>query len=169
MKFNNIVNKILNEDLDAGLKKGIEVEKEHTDIYNELKKMFGDELPWSLEEFSEMIAKDHLDEDPKYYEYLDDMEKKMKANKGVKSESMTAGGAGGVFTAYSGTVDAGEYGGHVGNVDFYAPGDTRIPQGPGKASISSKDNKKKKKKQSKKQKNNGALMPTARRMFPNVS
>lgn len=44
------------------IKKGIEVEKEHTDDLGEAK----------------AIAKDHLVENGKYYDYLDEMEKKMK-------------------------------------------------------------------------------------------
>ena len=44
------------------LKKGIEIEKEHTDD----------------EEVARTVALAHLKENPKYYDYLDEMEKKMK-------------------------------------------------------------------------------------------
>lgn len=39
-----------------------------------------------------------------------------------------AGGTGGVFTGYADTVNAGQYGGAVGNNDFYAAGDARLPK-----------------------------------------
>jgi len=57
----------------------------------------------------------------KLNKFLKDLDDKL-----VKEE-MTAGGTGGAFTAYSGTVDAGSTGGSVGNSDSYAPGDARIP------------------------------------------
>jgi hypothetical protein len=43
-------------------------------------------------------------------------------------ESNTAGGTGGVFTGYAGTVNAGNFGGAVPNSDTYAPGDARLPK-----------------------------------------
>ena len=94
MEFDKFINKLLSEDLSDNIKDGIEVEKEHKDIYNELKSLFKDEFPWSLDEFSEMIARDHDKENPKYYKYLKDMEKKMDSDE-VKAESMSAGGTGG--------------------------------------------------------------------------
>ena len=42
--------------------------------------------------------------------------------------SNIGGGTGGAFTSYSGTVDAGSAGGTVGNQDFYATGDSRLPK-----------------------------------------
>lgn len=39
-------------------------------------------------------------------------------------KEMNAAGAGGVF----GVGSSGEFGGAVGNTDFYAPGDARIPK-----------------------------------------
>jgi len=54
------------------LKMGIEVEKEHVDIYNELKKKYN--IDMTLEEFSERIAKDHLKELSDYYTRLKKME-----------------------------------------------------------------------------------------------
>jgi len=39
-----------------------------------------------------------------------------------------AGGVAGVFTGYSGTVNAGQYGGAFGNNDSYAAGDARLPK-----------------------------------------
>lgn len=57
------------------LSKGIEVEKEH----------FKDDRLWdaiedsdSVENGAEAIAEVHLEESPKYYEFLDEMEKRMK-------------------------------------------------------------------------------------------
>ena len=43
-------------------------------------------------------------------------------------EANTAGGTSGAFTTYAGTVNAGLYGGSVGNVDSYATGDARLPK-----------------------------------------
>ena len=56
------------------LSMGIEVEKEHSDIYNELKKMFGEDIPWTLEEFTAKIAKGHFKELKDYYTRLKKME-----------------------------------------------------------------------------------------------
>lgn len=61
---------------------GIEVEKEHADIYNVLKKMFGEDIPWTLEEFSSMIAKGHFKELPDYYSRLKKMEEEGKKENG---------------------------------------------------------------------------------------
>ena len=47
------------------LKQGMDVEKEHSDE----------------PEVEKGIAKAHLDEDPRYYDYLDDMERKMNRAK----------------------------------------------------------------------------------------
>jgi hypothetical protein len=44
------------------------------------------------------------------------------------NEANTAGGTGGVFTGYAGTMDAGAGGGRFGNADSYAPGDARLPK-----------------------------------------
>lgn len=44
------------------------------------------------------------------------------------NETTQAGGTGGAFTGYAGTVNAGQYGGNVGNTDFYATGDARLPK-----------------------------------------
>lgn len=43
-------------------------------------------------------------------------------------ENNTAGGSGGVFTNYAGSVNNGSHGGAVGNSDFYAAGDARLPK-----------------------------------------
>ena len=53
---------------------GIEVEKEHSDIYNQLKKMFGEDIPWTLDEFAKKIAKGHFKELKDYYTRLKNME-----------------------------------------------------------------------------------------------
>lgn len=57
---------------------GIEVEKEHKDIFDALKKKFGDKMPWTLEEFSAKIAKAHLEEFSDYYTRLKKMEDEAK-------------------------------------------------------------------------------------------
>lgn len=51
-------------------------------------------------------------------------------NKALNEMANTAGGAGGVFTAYAGTVNAGEYGNQFPsqNDKAYAPGDARVPK-----------------------------------------
>jgi hypothetical protein len=51
------------------LKAGIEVEKEHTDLYDALKKNVGD-LGMTLDEFAEGIARAHIAEDKDYYKKL---------------------------------------------------------------------------------------------------
>jgi len=60
------------------LEMGIEVEKEHSDIYNSLKKMFGEDIPWTLEEFTEKIAMGHFKELKDYYTRLKKMEEEGK-------------------------------------------------------------------------------------------
>lgn len=44
------------------------------------------------------------------------------------NEAAFSGGTSGAFTQYSGTVNSGQYGGSVGNNDFYATGDARLPK-----------------------------------------
>ena len=70
-----------NASLDEGdsseLKMGIEVEKEHANMYDELKGIFSSneiEMPWTLDEFAEKIAKAHVDEISDYYTRLKKME-----------------------------------------------------------------------------------------------
>lgn len=58
----------------AELKRGIEVEKEHADLYKHLKSLYPD-FRMSLDEFAEWIAKAHLREIKDYYTRLDRMEK----------------------------------------------------------------------------------------------
>ncbi len=76
----------------------------------------------------------------------------MKYKDGLKSmnEMNVAGGPGGMFGYGGGGSNIGSYGGSVGNVDFYAPGDARIPKilGLGTTKSSSKKGKKKKQKNS---------------------
>lgn len=52
------------------LKIGIKVEREHRDVYDMLKKEFGDKLPFSEEELYTLIAKAHIKEDREYYTKL---------------------------------------------------------------------------------------------------
>jgi len=93
------------EQIKNQLEKGIKIEYEHTDD----------------EEIAREIAMDHLYELPDYYDRLikmeDEAERKLK-------EAMTAS-AGGVF---GDAEHIGHMGGSVGNKDFYAPGDTRVPK-----------------------------------------
>ena len=63
------------------LEMGIGVEKEHKDIYEELKGKFGDEFPWTLDEFAERVAKAHLKEFKDYYSRLKKMEDMAKKDK----------------------------------------------------------------------------------------
>ena len=49
------------------LSEGIKVEKEHKDIYDGLRKLFKEKMPWTLDQFSEKIAKAHLEEFDDYY------------------------------------------------------------------------------------------------------
>lgn len=82
-KFNTIIlENIKNIEYDINqLKIGIEIEKEHLDVYNYFKEYlnrFNIEMPCSEEELYTIIAKAHLRENPKYYQYLIDMEDKMK-------------------------------------------------------------------------------------------
>ena len=70
-----------NTDYDEQLKKGIKVESEHCDIYEELKewmdKTFQEysTMPWTKEEFYEKISKAHIKEIPDYYDRLEKIEK----------------------------------------------------------------------------------------------
>ena len=86
------------------LKKGIEIEYEHTND----------------PEISMEIAKDHIYEIPDYYDRLIEME--AEADRKLK-EAMTAS-AGGVFgdASYIGQM------GGKSSSDFYATGDTRVPK-----------------------------------------
>ena len=55
------------------LKIGIKIEKEHKNVYDTFKKVLkenGQRMPMSIDEFSEMVAKAHLDEVPDYYDKL---------------------------------------------------------------------------------------------------
>ena len=58
------------------LEMGIKVEKEHKDIYDALKEKFGDEFPWTLDEFAQKIADVHLEELDDYYTRLKEIEQK---------------------------------------------------------------------------------------------
>lgn len=58
------------------LEMGIEIEKEkeHKDVYEQIKKMCGNKFTWTLEQFAENIAKAHIKEIPNYYDLLKKME-----------------------------------------------------------------------------------------------
>jgi len=56
------------------LKMGIKIEKEHLDIYKELKGIMGSDIPWTENEFAEKIARAHLKELKDYYSRLKNME-----------------------------------------------------------------------------------------------
>jgi hypothetical protein len=61
------------------LQKGIEAEKEHSDVYDFLEKFLKKdkiEMPFTLDEFAAMIAKSHLKEMSDYYTRLAEMEGK---------------------------------------------------------------------------------------------
>jgi len=65
------------------LEMGVKVEKEHKEIYDDLKKKFGEKFPWTLDEFYKKIAMAHLDEFKDYYTKLKKMEE--EANKNMKN------------------------------------------------------------------------------------
>ncbi|TRZ80205.1 hypothetical protein D4R86_04710 [bacterium] len=58
------------KELDMGMK----VEREHMDVYNEINKILGEDMPWTKEEFCEKIARAHLKELKDYYTRLKKME-----------------------------------------------------------------------------------------------
>lgn len=63
------------------LKLGIEVEKEHKDVYDMFKKILDKKnikMPLSLNQFAEIIAKSHLEEMENYYTELRKMESQLK-------------------------------------------------------------------------------------------
>lgn len=91
------------EQIEKEIRTGIEIEFEHTDDKSKARE----------------IAMDHLVEFPDYYTRLHKMEK--QAKKGLK-ETMTAS------NTFGGSPNIGTHGGAVGNSDWYAPGDTRIPK-----------------------------------------
>ena len=61
------------------LEMGVKVEKEHLNIYNELKTLLKSkdiDMPWTEDEFAEKVAKAHLKEMKNYYTELKKMENK---------------------------------------------------------------------------------------------
>ena len=63
------------------LEMGIKVEKEHLNIYKEVKSLLGKngiKMPWTEDEFAEKVAKAHLKEMKNYYTELKKMEDKAK-------------------------------------------------------------------------------------------
>jgi hypothetical protein len=58
-------NKLVNE-----LETGTKVELEHRTTYEWFKDLSSKGIPFSLEEFAEHIAMDHLAENPRYYQQL---------------------------------------------------------------------------------------------------
>ena len=64
--------------ISSELEDGIKVEKEHSDIFNELKKKLGKDFSWTLEEFAKKVAEAHLEEIPDYYKRLKVMEDSYK-------------------------------------------------------------------------------------------
>ena len=64
------------------LEMGIKVEKEHLNIYKEIKSLLEKndiKIPWTEDEFAEKVAKAHLKEIGNYYTELKKMEDKAKA------------------------------------------------------------------------------------------
>ena len=75
-KFNDLIKE---QKKDTQLEIGIEIEKEHTDLYNYFKKYldsFKIKMPISEVEFYKMIAEAHLRELPDYYDRLLKIENK---------------------------------------------------------------------------------------------
>ena len=63
------------------LEMGIEIEKEHLNIYKEIKALLEKndiKMPWTEDEFAEKVAKAHLKEMKNYYTELKKMEDKAK-------------------------------------------------------------------------------------------
>lgn len=108
-------------EIEKQIKMGIEIEYEHTDDKSKARE----------------IAMDHLEEFPDYYTRLRKME--TQAKKGLK-ETMT------VSNTFGGSSNIGTHGGAVGNSDWYAPNDTRIPKILGKGVQTRRGLLKKKKK-----------------------
>lgn len=77
-KFNLI--KIIEESYKSEMEMGVNVESEHSDIYDELENWLKTEfkeykkMPWTKTEFFKKIAEDHLKELPDYYTRLKKME-----------------------------------------------------------------------------------------------
>jgi len=63
------------------LEMGVEVEKEHKDIFDHLSSLLGEDMPWTLEEFCGKVAKAHLKEFSDYYTLLTKMENQAKSKK----------------------------------------------------------------------------------------
>ena len=57
-------------DIKDEIQAGIEVEREHKDIYDMLKGKFGDQFDIPEDDFYKMIADAHLKENPDYYKIL---------------------------------------------------------------------------------------------------
>jgi len=75
MKITKISKNIDPKELELGIK----VEKEHLDIYNEIKALLDKndiEMLWTVDEFAEKIAKAHFEEMKDYYTRLVEMEAK---------------------------------------------------------------------------------------------
>lgn len=53
------------------LEKGIEVESEHKNLYKKIKNEFGDKFKMTEKEFYAEIAKEHIKENPEYYDILE--------------------------------------------------------------------------------------------------
>lgn len=80
--LNNYIDYLKTENLYTGgeLKKGIKTEMEHKDTIKKIKT--GD---YTIKESAELIAKDHLDENDKYYTHLTEMEKQFEDGGRVES------------------------------------------------------------------------------------
>ncbi|MGE5679493.1 MAG: hypothetical protein ACM34K_01310, partial [Bacillota bacterium] len=81
--FNKVFRKTISID-SPKLDEGAKVESEHEDLYNELKRRLeddGSEMPMSREAFFKFIARQHIEENPDYYELL----KRFVENKTEKS------------------------------------------------------------------------------------
>jgi hypothetical protein len=133
MKFNDLYNLFIEKvDLKGTkpanynpktLKKGANVEKEHTDSEKQAKKI----AMQHTAEFPKLDKKKKIDTD--YYKELDKIEATLKNKQKntfeeivdeIQENSMAS--AGGVF---GDSPDIGSHGGQVGNSDWYAPGDAR--------------------------------------------
>ena len=115
--------------------KGAKIEKEHTKNFKKAKKIATDHIK-EFPKINTQGTKQKNDDtiDSEYYIELDKVERKLK-NNSIDENSM-AGGSGSVF----GPNATGSHGGQVGNTDWYAQGDSRVP-----TILGAKSKKKKKK------------------------
>jgi len=128
-KFNDLIKEFLHEDLISGGKSSGKTIEEIAKKHGVSVKSIEDQIKMGVKveaehttnkDVAKEIAMDHLDEFPNYYTELSKTETRMKKQLGEMMSADVVGGGGG-----SGGTG---YGGAVGNSDWYAPGDARMPK-----------------------------------------